>query len=33
MPKSKSRKTGLIGLEVEATGKLFTKNIWLKKLN
>jgi hypothetical protein len=28
-----SRKSGLIGLEVEATGKLFTKNIWLKKLN
>jgi hypothetical protein len=27
------RKSGVIGLEVEATGKLFTKNIWLKKLN
>jgi hypothetical protein len=26
------RKSGLIGLEVEATGKLFTRNIWLKKL-
>ena len=30
---SKSRKSGLIGLEVEATGKLFTRNISLKKLN
>ena len=27
------RKSGAIGLEVEATGKLFTRNIWLKKLN
>jgi hypothetical protein len=27
------RKSGMIGLEVEATGKLFTRNIWLKKLN
>jgi hypothetical protein len=27
------RKSGIIGLEVEATGKLFTRNIWLKKLN
>jgi len=26
------RKSGIIGLEVEATGKLFTRNIWLKKL-
>jgi len=26
------RKSGVIGLEVEATGKLFTRNIWLKKL-
>jgi hypothetical protein len=26
------RKSGLIGLEVEATGKLFVRNIWLKKL-
>jgi hypothetical protein len=25
------RKSGVIGLEVEATGKLFTRNIWLKK--
>jgi hypothetical protein len=25
-------KSGLIGLEVEATGKLFARNIWLKKL-
>jgi hypothetical protein len=25
------RKSGIIGLEVEATGKLFTRNIWLKK--
>ena len=30
---SKSRKSGIIGLEVEATGKLFTRNIYLKKLN
>jgi hypothetical protein len=29
---SKSRKSGIIGIEVEATGKLFTRNIWLKKL-
>jgi hypothetical protein len=29
---SKSRKSGVLGLEVEATGKLFTRNIWLKKL-
>jgi hypothetical protein len=29
---SKARKSGMIGLEVEATGKLFTKDIWLKKL-
>jgi len=27
------RKSGVIGLEVEATGKLFTRNVWLKKLN
>src|SRR5204862_8338684 len=25
-------KSGLIGLEVESTGKLFARNIWLKKL-
>jgi len=25
-------KSGIIGLEVEATGKLYTRNIWLKKL-
>jgi hypothetical protein len=30
--KERLHKTGLIGLEVEATGKLFTRNIWLKKL-
>jgi hypothetical protein len=29
---SKFHGTGLIGLEVEATGKLFTRDIWLKKL-
>jgi 3-keto-disaccharide hydrolase len=29
---TKFHKTGLIGLEVEATGKLFTRNIWLRKL-
>jgi hypothetical protein len=27
------RKSGIIGLEVEATGKLFTRNVWLKKVN
>ncbi|PYR75796.1 MAG: hypothetical protein DMF86_14220 [Acidobacteria bacterium] len=27
------RRSGQIGLEVEATGKLFTRNIWLKKLS
>jgi lipopolysaccharide biosynthesis protein len=26
------RKSGIMGLEVEATGKLFTRNIWLRKL-
>ena len=30
---SKARKSGKIGLEVEATGKLFTRGIYLKKLN
>jgi hypothetical protein len=25
-------KSGIIGLEVEATGKLYTRNIWLKRL-
>ncbi len=29
----KFHKSGKIGLEVEATGKLFTRNIYLKKLN
>jgi hypothetical protein len=29
---ARARKSGIIGLEVEATGKLFTRNIWLKKL-
>lgn len=29
---TKFRKSGKIGIEVEATGKLFTKDIWLKKL-
>src|SRR3954469_12919737 len=29
---SKAKRSGIIGLEVEATGKLFTRNIWLKKL-
>jgi hypothetical protein len=29
---TKVHKTGLIGIEVEATGKLFVRNIWLKKL-
>jgi len=28
---TKSHKSGLIGLEVESTGKLFVRNIWLKK--
>src|SRR3954463_16081028 len=27
------RKSGVIGLEVEATGKLFTRGIWLRKIN
>jgi hypothetical protein len=30
--RSKFHGSGKIGLEVEATGKLFTKDIWLKKL-
>jgi hypothetical protein len=25
-------KSGIIGLEVEATGKLFVRNVWLKKM-
>jgi hypothetical protein len=29
---SKFHKSGLIGIEVESTGKLFVRNIWLKKL-
>src|SRR5438552_1866756 len=29
---TKVHKTGLIGIEVEATGRLFVRNIWLKKL-
>src|SRR5262245_25817391 len=29
---AKFHKSGKIGIEVEATGKLFTKDIWLKKL-
>jgi hypothetical protein len=28
---AKLHKNGIIGLEVEATGKLFTRNVWLKK--
>jgi hypothetical protein len=27
------RKTGLIGFEIEGTGKIFMRNIWLKKLS
>ena len=30
---SRFHKSGILGLEVEATGKLFTRNIWLKKLS
>jgi hypothetical protein len=30
---SNTRTSGKIGLEVEATGKLFARNIWLKKLS
>jgi hypothetical protein len=30
---TKLHKTGLIGLEVEATGTLFTRNIWLRKIS
>jgi len=30
---SKFKKSGILGLEVESTGKLFVKNIWLKKLS
>jgi hypothetical protein len=30
---TKFHRSGKIGLEVEATGKLFTRNIYLKKLN
>jgi hypothetical protein len=29
---SKAKRSGIIGLEVEATGKLFTRKLWLKKL-
>jgi hypothetical protein len=30
--KSKFKRSGIIGLEVEATGKLYTRNIWVKKI-
>jgi hypothetical protein len=30
--KSKFKRSGIVGLEVEATGKLFTRNIWVKKI-
>ena len=30
---SRFHKSGILGLEVEATGKLFTRNVWLKKLS
>jgi hypothetical protein len=30
--RSKFKRSGIIGLEVEATGKLFTRNIWLRKI-
>jgi 3-keto-disaccharide hydrolase len=30
--KDRLHKSGIIGLEVEATGKLFARNIWLRKL-
>ena len=29
---TKFRKSGLIGFEIEGTGKIFMRNIWLKKL-
>jgi len=29
---TKFHKSGLIGIEVEATGKLFVRNIWLRKM-
>jgi hypothetical protein len=29
---TKFHKSGLIGIEVEATGKLFVRNVWLRKL-
>jgi hypothetical protein len=30
--KSKFKRSGIIGLEVEATGKLFTRNVWVKRI-
>jgi len=30
--KSKFKRSGIVGLEVEATGKLFTRNIWVRKI-
>lgn len=30
--KSKFKQSGIVGLEVEATGKLFTRNVWLRKI-
>jgi hypothetical protein len=30
--KSKFNRSGIIGLEVEATGKLYTRSIWVKKI-
>jgi hypothetical protein len=30
--KSRERASGKIGIEVESTGEIFVRNIWLKKL-
>ncbi len=32
-PNSSNNQSGLFGIEIEATTKIFVRNIWLKKLN
>jgi hypothetical protein len=32
-PKSSNNQSGFIGIEIEATTKIFVKNMWIKKLN
>ena len=32
-PTSSNNQSGLFGIEIEATTKIFVRNMWLKKLN